>query len=87
MLAGIHHGLTERVDPGASITGNAYDQVAPSLPVTWDRAIGAAEAATILPAFLGERLWQVYRQCRAGERDRFMDVIHPIEHAWYLSAV
>lgn len=87
VLAGIHHGLTERVDPGAPITGNAYDKVAPSLPVTWDRAIDAAGDASILPAFLGERLWQVYRQCRAGERDRFMDVIHPIEHAWYLSAV
>ncbi|WGF89820.1 glutamine synthetase family protein [Marinivivus vitaminiproducens] len=87
VLAGMHHGLTGRLDPGAPITGNAYDQIPASLPVAWDRAIAAHEAAPILPGYLGERLWTVYGQCRAGERDRFMDVIHPVEHAWYLGAV
>ena len=32
VLAGIHHGLNNRLEPGPPITGNCYEQHAPSLP-------------------------------------------------------
>ncbi len=66
------------------ITGNAYAQAAPSLPLSWDRAIEALDGATILPGYLGEAFCRLYRVCRAAERDRFADVITPTEYAWYL---
>ena len=84
VLAGIHHGLTHELEPDAPITGNAYAQVAPSLPLSWDRAIEALAGATILPGYLGEAFCRLYRVCRAAERDRFADVITPTEYAWYL---
>ena len=84
VLAGIHHGLTHELQPDAPITGNAYDQVAPSLPLSWDRAIEALAEAIILPGYMGERFCRLYRVCRAAERDRFADVITPMEYAWYL---
>jgi len=87
ILAGIHHGLEHGLEPDAPITGDAYAQAEPALPMTWDRAIEAFAAAEILPAYLGERFCRLYRVCRAAERDRFADVITPIEYAWYLRTV
>jgi glutamine synthetase len=87
VLAGIHHGLSHELQTDAPITGNAYAQVAPSLPLRWDRAIEAFAAATVLPGYLGEKLWRLYGACRAAERDRFADVITPTEYAWYLKTV
>jgi len=87
VLAGIHHGLSERLDPGPPITGNAYVEVEPSLPLSWDRAIDALAAAHILPDYLGAEFCRLYRVCRAAERDRFADLITPAEYAWYLGTV
>jgi glutamine synthetase len=66
------------------IAGNAYEQVAPSLPLSWDRALEAFAAATVLPGDLGDRFCRLFGVCRAAERDRFADVITPTEYAWYL---
>jgi glutamate--putrescine ligase len=32
ILAGIHHGLTSKIEPGAPIEGNSYEQLEQSLP-------------------------------------------------------
>jgi glutamine synthetase len=87
VLAGIHHGLEAGLDPGPPITGNAYDQVEPSLPTSWERAIDAMAAAERLPAYLGTDFCRLFRICRAAERDRYDDVISPIEYSWYQDTV
>jgi glutamine synthetase len=87
VLAGIHHGLAQELEPSAPIAGNAYDQVAPSLPLSWERAIAALAGARVLNDYLGEAFCRLYRVCRAAERDRFADVITPTEYAWYLNTV
>ncbi len=87
VLAGIHHGLSEGLEPDAPITGNGYAEVEPSLPLSWDRAIDALAEAAVLPTYLGAEFCRLYRVCRAAERDRFADLITPAEHAWYLAAV
>jgi glutamine synthetase len=87
VLAGMHHGLTHRLEPDAPTTGNAYEQTAPSLPLSWERAIETFAAATVLPGYLGDKLWRLYGVCRSAERDRFADVITPTEYAWYLHTV
>jgi glutamine synthetase len=87
VLAGIHHGLTHQLEPSAPIAGNAYEQVTPSLPLSWDWAIEALADATVLPGYLGEGFCRLYRVCRAAERDRFADVITPTEYAWYLNTL
>lgn len=84
VLAGVHHGLNEKLEPGAPTEGNAYDQVEQNLPSRWDRAIDALATAAILPDYLGADFCRLYRVCREAERDRFDDVITPTEYAWYL---
>jgi glutamine synthetase len=87
VLAGIHHGLAQELEPTAPIAGNAYDQIAPSLPLSWERAISAFAEASVLNDYLGEAFCRLYRVCRAAERDRFADIVTPTEYAWYLSTV
>ncbi len=87
ILAGVHHGLTQKIEPGPATTGNAYAKVAPGLPLSWESAIAAFAAAEILPAYLGPEFCRVFRVVREAERDRFNDRITPVEYAWYLRAV
>ena len=39
------NGIEDALDPPAPITGNAYSQTLPQVPVTWDKAIDAFETS------------------------------------------
>lgn len=86
VLAGIHHGLTHRLGPGDPATGDAY--VAPTeaarLPLSWGEAIAAWRRGEALRTYLGDRLTDLYADCREFERDRFRARVTPTEYAWYL---
>lgn len=87
VLAGVLHGLERKGEPTAPITGNAYEQVAASLPMTWEDAIATFRMGAVLPGYLGERLCRLYATCRAFERDRFHTRVTPTEYEWYLAAI
>jgi glutamine synthetase len=88
LLAGMHHGLSQQLEPSAPVTGNAYQQLqsAPRLPATWQDALKALDSAQILPSYLGQDFWRVYRTSKWAEWRLFNRVISPLEHAWYMSA-
>lgn len=83
-LAGALHGIEKRLEPGPPVEGNAYVQCPPTLPITWDAALAAFEAARTLPAYLGAEFCRVYAQVRRQERDRFQKAVTPLEYEWYL---
>jgi glutamine synthetase len=87
VLAGIWHGLEQRIEPTAPIVGNAFAQCKPTLPVTWDRAIAAFDQATIMPDYLGRDFCRVYSAVRKSERDRFNACVTPLEYEWYFQTV
>lgn len=84
MLAGVHYGLSNKLEPGAKHSGNAGAEVDPMLPLTpWD-AIRAIENAKILPDYLGADYPKIYAQVKQAEFDAFMDETFPREFEWYL---
>jgi glutamine synthetase len=87
VLAGVHHGLEEGLEPDAPIVGSAYHKVEPSLPLSWEPAIAALERAAILPGYMGADFCRLYRVCRQAERARFEERITRAEYAWYLRTV
>jgi glutamine synthetase len=87
VLAGVLHGLERKGEPSEPVTGNAYEQVPPSLPLTWQEAIAAFSAGETLPTYLDPRFCRLYATCRAAERDRFHARVTPTEYEWYLAAV
>jgi glutamine synthetase len=86
VLAGIHHGLVNAVDPGPACTGNAAAALDPRLPFRPREALSALAEASVLPGYLGEAYCRLYRLCKAGELDRFEATISPREYDWYLLA-
>jgi len=85
-LAGIHHGLEHRLDPGAAADGNAATERDPRLPLRPRAALDALAAGTVLPDYLSAEYCRLYRLCKLGELDRFEQSISPREYDWYLLA-
>ena len=83
VLAGNHHGLVQRLDPGAPVEGNADGQAAPNLPVHWHDAPRAFDRAELLPGYLGADYWRVYGACKWREFRAFNTGITLTEYGWY----
>jgi glutamine synthetase len=84
VLAGVHHGLSAKLDPGARHGGNAGAETDPKLPLTIWRALDALRQAEILSDYLGADYLQIYADVKQAEFDAFMADIHPREYEWYL---
>jgi glutamine synthetase len=84
VLAGMHHGIENRLDPGAVHTGNAGSEIDPGLPLTpWD-SLNALRAATILPRWLGADYPAIYASVKEAEFAAFMQTTSRQEYQWYL---
>lgn len=87
VLAGIHHGISARLEPAPAVEGNAYVKMPPSLPPTWLQALAAWEHSEVLADYLGRDFQRLYLVAKQAERARFQNQITPLEYAWYLRTV
>lgn len=87
VLAGIHHGLTRRLDPGAPVEGNAYELETEPLPRSWAEALRVFDASAFIAEYFGTRFQRLYSAVRNAERRRFEAGVTPTELDWYLRAV
>ena len=90
LLAGVHHGLAHRIDPGPPVIGDGYaaaaaDPAAAGLPGNWFAAVGALAAGTILPAYLGASTIAMFASVKRTEQERYMAVVPPLDYDWYLA--
>lgn len=84
VLAGIHHGIREKLAPPAMATGNAGAEVDATLPLNLQDALRALRAATIIPQWLGADYPEIYATVKQAEHDAFNSVISRLEYDWYL---
>lgn len=87
MLAGVHHGMTQRIDPGPETKGNGYaaaDAQGLSLPGNWYKAVDLFEQSAVLADYLGARFQRIYTCVKRTEQDRFYGEVGPLDYAWYL---
>jgi len=87
LLGAIEHGLQQRLTPPPAITGNAYDQVAPSLTNSWRQALELLERSEPLAEALGADFLAVFLANRRAERDQAMQAVSKLEYDWYLRHV
>lgn len=87
ILAGIHHGITKKLDPGPMIEPGTIIEEKIELPVRWEAALDAFDAAKVLPKYLGRRYHELYAKCRREECDRFHAQITDRDYEWYLRAI
>ena len=84
ILAGIHHGLVHRIDPGPPAHGNVSREPDSALPFSFERALEILEQARILPDYFGQDAVTLYRETKAQELSRFRKIISAEEYDWYL---
>jgi glutamine synthetase len=87
ILAGLHHGITNRCDPGPMVKPGDVIEERISLPLRWDTALDAFDAGTVLPKYLGKRYHDLYGTCRREECDRFHAEVSERDYEWYLRAI
>ena len=69
ILAGVHHGITNKVEPGPMVAQESIIDEKVELPVRWSAALDAFDAGKILPKYLGREVSQAVRRS-AGARKR-----------------
>jgi glutamine synthetase len=85
VLAGMHLGLTRRLDPGPVLAGNAYRDATPTIPQSWPEALGVFERSEFAREYLGERFASLYAATRRGEMQDFQSYVPAIDYDWYLT--
>jgi glutamine synthetase len=84
VLAGVHHGLTGKLDPGPPAIGNVSRDPDLTLPFTIDAALAKLTQAAALQLYLGAETLSLYGETKRIEAQRVRRVIPPAEIDWYL---
>jgi glutamine synthetase len=85
VLAGMHHGLTARLDPGAPLAGNAYRDSSVTIPLTWPEALTVFERSDFVRQYFGDAFTDLYVRTRRGEMQEFNSHISALDYTWYLA--
>jgi glutamine synthetase len=84
VLAGIHHGMTAALEPGAPVSGNPYHDHEASLPCSWEEALRGFERSQFVADYLGAGFRRLFATTRRAEFQAFSAQITPLEYDWYL---
>jgi glutamine synthetase len=85
VLAGMHLGLTRKLDPGPVLAGNAYRDTTPTIPLSWSEALAAFERSEFVKEYLGPRFARLFAQTRRGEMMDFNSHVSALDYSWYLT--
>lgn len=87
VLAAMHHGIANRLDPGPAVVGNGYEDEASAgvkLPNNWFAANDAFEASPLMNDYLGQRFVKNYTIVKRTEMARFYGEVTQLDYDWYL---
>ena len=87
VLAGIHHGLTNKIDPGAPVEGNSYEQNEQSLPTNLRDALRVLDDSEVMAKYIDPMYIDVFVACKESELAEFENSISDLEYNWYLHTV
>lgn len=87
ILAGMHYGIAEKLDPGAPVTGNGYEKRAKYIPGNWFEAIDAFWRASILKEYFGKDFVDTFCTLKEVEADRFFAEPTARDFEWYLRTI
>lgn len=86
VLAAMHYGIVNRIDPGPAVVGNGYEheEAKVKLPNHWAAAIEAFANSATMQDYLGERFVKNYVTVKSVEMANFMGEVTELDYAWYL---
>jgi glutamine synthetase len=87
VLAGIHHGLTNKIEPGDPLEGNAYEQTEACLPNNLRDALRELDDNEVMGRYIDPKYIDVFVACKESELAEFEYSISDLEYNWYLHTV
>ncbi len=84
VLAGVHYGIVNKIDPGPPATGNVSREPDKALPFSLEEALAKMADGAHLPEYFGEETIALYREVKTVELERIKKLISPAEYDWYL---
>jgi glutamine synthetase len=85
ILAGIHHGIRNRLDPGEAVVGNGYAQARDVLPTDWLGALRALQQSSWARDALGADFLRLFLSIKQAEYRQFMGEVGEQDWRWYLN--
>ena len=87
LVAGIHHGIEERLKPDEMVAEGTTLEQQITLPRVWSRALDEFDAATVLPRYLGDEYCRLFGTVRRGECEQFAACVSNVDYDWYLRSM
>jgi glutamine synthetase len=87
LLAGIHYGISQGIEPPPPVRGNAYRESGTPLPSHWATAIERFRASEFAASYLGRPFRDLYATVKQAELDDFNSHVTPLEIEWYMGAI
>ena len=87
VLAGMHHGMVNKTDPGAAVVGNGYDRDNSGddkPPSNWFAAVDRFHDSELMRDYLGARFVDMFSIVKRVEQDRYFGVVPTLDYDWYL---
>ena len=83
ILAGMHHGITNKIEPGPLAEGEGSNSAAPALPTAWVNSLAAFEKSKVAKSALGASFHDVYFKLKTAERLDFERIVTDVDYQWY----
>jgi glutamine synthetase len=88
VLAGMHHGIDNRIDPGPPAEGNAYAQaMTERIPTNWFAALERFRASALMRDYFSDEFVDVFAIVKETEADRFFAEPTERDFEWYLRTI
>ncbi len=87
VLAGIHFGISNRIEPPPVTVGNAHEQHEASLVNNLRDALRELGQSRVMADYLGREFLDVFVACKEHELNEFEMTISDLEYLWYLHTV
>lgn len=84
VLAGMHLGIREQMDPGPAVEGNGYTQQREPMSLEWHSALERLERSEWARNMLGTRFLDIFLAVKRAEYRQFMGEVGQQDYDWYL---
>lgn len=84
VLAGMHFGIRNKIDPGEAVSGDGYRSDGKPLPTSWLNALDAFTNSDFIADYLGGGFRKVFAAVKRKEAEHFLGEVQPIDYDWYL---
>ena len=84
ILAGVHHGIANKLEPDRPRETAGDDAVDPGLSFDLETVLGRLEASPLAARYIDPDYLKIYAAVKRNERARFLDFVSTREYDWYL---